>query len=537
MTNNDNGNGPDDFEHQDFNPTEEAAPRSGMRANLAEAWRSRPLFKLVVLMTAVAAVVAAAVGFFSSGSSSTNSRLVTPPTISGTPGGPSSPYMQQQTSLANQDRERRALETGGSALPTPMGQVTDAGALSANDRKADPLNDLKAEVERLRQEQKAQPQMQTPTQQVQQVQQAPKPPEQFDDTLAIAMQRQMSQLIEGWTPTGSKEVLVASADTLKALNTAETVTAKEAAAAKASAQANGLSSTPQAKILVTAGTVNYGELLTEANSDVPGPILAQIVSGPFAGARAVGSFQVSNGWADYLVLQFTLVSLKGKDYPISAVALDPNTTLGGMATEVDQRYFTRVVLPAAAGFLQGFGSALGTGGSSVTTNGTTTVVSQSREGYHQGLFQGLGSAASTTSQFFQEQANLIKPLVRVAAGTPIGIFFVTSVTDTTVQQQQALNAQNASSGIYPPGAGLNANPYAASTGANPYAAAGYGASAYGANPYATGATYPGTTVAGYGGAANAASGVPYPNYASQPGANSGYSIIPQNAGTTSYYGH
>jgi len=155
MTNNDNGQ--DEFEHQDFHPTEEAAPRTGMGANLAEAWRSRPLFKLVVLMTAVAAVVAAAVGFFSSGSSSTNSRLVTPPTISGTPGGPSSPYMQQQTNLANQDREQRALETGGSALPTPMGQVTDAGALTANDRKADPLNDLKAEVERLRQEQKTQP--------------------------------------------------------------------------------------------------------------------------------------------------------------------------------------------------------------------------------------------------------------------------------------------------------------------------------------------------------------------------------------------
>ena len=60
---------------------------------------------------------------------------------------------------------------------------------------------------------------------------------------------------------------------------------------------------------------------------------------------------------DYLVLQFTLVNFKGKDYPITAVALDPDTTLGGMATEVNQRYFTRVVLcRLPPDFLQGFGS-------------------------------------------------------------------------------------------------------------------------------------------------------------------------------------
>ncbi|MFY9288490.1 MAG: hypothetical protein WAO98_08305, partial [Alphaproteobacteria bacterium] len=74
MTNN------DDFDQSDFNTTEEIAGPRGMRSNLAEAWRSRPLFKLVVLMTAVAAIVAASVSFFSGGTpTSTNSRLPTPP--------------------------------------------------------------------------------------------------------------------------------------------------------------------------------------------------------------------------------------------------------------------------------------------------------------------------------------------------------------------------------------------------------------------------------------------------------------------------
>src|SRR6202021_599971 len=114
----------------------------------------------------------------------------------------------------------------------------------------------------------------------------------------------------------------------------------------------------QPKTIVPAGTVSYAQLLTEANSDVPGPILAQIMSGPLAGARAGGEFKTLD---DYLVLHFALVNFKGKDYQIDAIALDPDTTLGGMATDVDQRYFTRVILPAAAGFMQGLGSALAQG--------------------------------------------------------------------------------------------------------------------------------------------------------------------------------
>lgn len=523
MTNN------DDFDQPDYNPTEELAPpKSNARANLAEAWRTRPLFKLVVLMTAVAAIVAAGVSFFGGSSATKNaSRLPNPPSISSAPGGPTSPYMASETDLANRNREQQALESGGSAMPTPIGRSTDMGALSTNDpKKNDPLNELKAEIERLRQDQK-----QTQQQQVQQQQQLQQggpqkaqqqQQEQFDDSLATAMQRQMTQLMDSWTPPGVKEVLVKS----------DEKNGKGATGASGSTSTAASTTTnpaPPAKTILSAGTVSYAQLLTEANSDVPGPILAQIVSGPFSGARAVGQFQVANGYADYLVLQFTLVNFKGKDYPISAIALDPNTTLGGMATEVDQRYFTRVVLPAAAGFLQGFGQALGTGNSSTVTNGTSTIVQQSQEGYRQGLFQGLGQGAQTMSQFFQNQANLIKPLVRVAAGTPMGIFFVTSVQDQTVQQLQQQQSQNG----YNPAMGISGigGSYPGLSGYN-------GLGATGANPYMAGA-YPGTNVTGYGAPATTPN-VPYPNYANPVNTASPYSAFPTQGvpglGTT-YYTH
>ena len=41
------------------------------------------------------------------------------------------------------------------------------------------------------------------------------------------------------------------------------------------------------------------------------------------------------------------------------------------------------------------------------------------QGLQQGLFQGLSQAGQTMGQFFEDQANQTKPLVRVAAGTPI----------------------------------------------------------------------------------------------------------------------
>ena len=479
----------DDFEQPEFNHEEPPPPRRGIGSNLASAWRSQPLFKLFVLMVVVAAVVAVGVSFFSGSNSHSVASFVKPPELNEAPGGKASPYMKQQTELANSQRSQDALRSGGSALPTPIGQTGDAGDLNATARKDEQLTELKAEVDNMNKQ--VQQMKQAPPPQAQQQQQQQ---QQFDDSLAMAMQKQLNTLAESWTPKGVVRVPVTKVEDEKT---------KEAKA-EAAAAAAGSASSSRPKAVVPGGTVSYAQLLTEANSDVPGPILAQIVSGPLAGARAVGSFQVANGTADYLVLQFSTANLKGKDYALNAVALDPDTTLGGLATEVDQRYFTRLVLPAAAGFLQGFGSALYEGGSNFVENANTTIVTQGRQGVRQGAFYGLGQASQTASQFFQNQANLTKPLVRVAAGTPIGMFFVTTVVEP--QNQNDVSGIAGAQPTYP--VGYNGLP-AGYAPANGYAqAGGYGAG--GANPQ-IGGGYPGSTVSGYGG--NNPGNVPYPNYA------------------------
>ncbi len=499
----------DDFVEHEI-PLSEQGKSSGMASNLTEAWRTKPLFKFMVLLIAVFAVGVAAFNFLGGSDKQLDiAHLAHPPEMKEAPGGAVSPYMREQTELANKERTEQAAATGGSALPTPIGQTTDVGNFGASDKKDDQLNELRAETDMLRK--------QMAQQQVQQ-QQTNRQPEQFDNSLAEAMQRQMQQLLEGWTPKGIKAVTVVKPEDNK------NAVAADANAANGTTPATATGN-PAPKAIVNAGTVSYGQLMTEANSDVPGPILAQIVSGPLAGARAVGSFEVATGYEKYLVLKFTIADKKGKDYQISAVALDPDTTLGGMATEVDERYFTRVVLPAAAGFLEGMGQALGQGNTSITTNGTTSISQTSSNGFHQGIYQGMGQAAQTAAQFFQQQADVTKPLVRVASGTPIGIFFVTPVyepnADGSYGGPAALNPANAINpnginGGYPNGYG-NGYPNGNNSVPYPYPGSTNGYPSIGLN---NNNGYNGTTVNGYGGYGNGYgysnqqnvnTNVPYPN--------------------------
>jgi intracellular multiplication protein IcmE len=499
MTNNFGDNGHDDA-NDEFHEHElgmEDPKKIGMRGNLAEAWRTRPLFKLMVMIIALFAVCVAAFSFFGgAGSDSEFARLGRAPNLHEAPGGHTSPYMRAETNKANDERAKEALANGGSAIPTPIGQASDINPYGDQAKKDDELNVLKLELEKIKAQQQAeQVQTQQIKQQVQQPQtQQPKQAEQFDNSLAEAMQNQMKQMLDSWKSPHMTSVEVTKAADLKAEQD------KDAAAAQASATANTSSTQTPPQIIVNAGTVSYAQLLTEANSDVPGPIMAQIVSGPLTGARAIGGFQVSNGYEKYLVLKFSIADRKGKDYSINAIALDPSTTLGGMATEVDERYFVRVVLPAAAGFLQGLGQSLGQGNTSVVSDGTTTIATQTSAGFRTGMYTGLGDAAGTMGQFFQQQANVTKPLVRVAAGTPMGLFFVSSVVEPTSQGSAPVPQQQVQgNGGIPVSQGIGMSPYGNATPVGMQAISGYGATPA------------------------SSSGVPYPNYATS---GSSYNSMP-----------
>ena len=70
--------------------------------------------------------------------------------------------------------------------------------------------------------------------------------------------------------------------------------------------------------------------------------------------------------------------------------------------------------------------------STVTTSGasTTTTTSTQKSSSSDAMYAGIGEAADSISDFVDDEAAATKRLVRVAVGTPIGLFFVRSVRES-----------------------------------------------------------------------------------------------------------
>jgi intracellular multiplication protein IcmE len=190
--------------------------------------------------------------------------------------------------------------------------------------------------------------------------------------------------------------------------------------------------------LLPAATIEYGQLMIEANTDAPGPVLAMVVSGKLSGARLLGTFQKTD---DYLVLNFNqAVTKDGRALPIQAIALDPDSTLPGMVTEIDRKYFQRYILPAAADFISGVGEALAETQVSVTQTSSSTTTSSNDPDFDEAISQGISDAFDGISDAVKDSGRRTQPMLRIAAGTPVGILFTAPVLDQTTAEKAAEDA-------------------------------------------------------------------------------------------------
>ena len=181
------------------------------------------------------------------------------------------------------------------------------------------------------------------------------------------------------------------------------------------------------KPLIAPGDILYAQMLIEANSDVPSVVMAQILTGHFEGSKILGSFSRKD---ERLVINFNQIVKDGKSYPMSAVAVDPATSLPGLATEVDQRYFKRIVLPAAAKFIEGMTEAISESGTTNIVSGTTgeTVATETEDlDLREEAMKGVSEASEIVTELLLKEGDKTKILVRVEAGTPIGILFTEAV--------------------------------------------------------------------------------------------------------------
>jgi intracellular multiplication protein IcmE len=447
MTNNENDIDIDDPQDDDFELD------GGPKASFKEAWDNNPLMKIGAVVLG-AAVLFGAYMIFAPKEEGPQGKAVT--AIGGTDSVRTTPGtvedvdtdMRDRLTQQNQEQLQKSAAGGGSFIPLPIDSAkSDEINIPVQPQPAaeDPLRAWRqAAAARAQMDMGAAPDQDSPAEKEPDVIPMPTPvrPQQaalkMDPNMAKALAEQMRVIIAAQAPASSKVKQVTSKDSEYA------ILLKEEADIRASGGRLGMGGMPMAggmpadsgsltaaggkpepRVIAAAGTIAYAQLLNELNSDIPGPVLAHVLSGPFAGGRALGKYSVEQ---EYLVLEFSVIVKDAVGYTIKGIALDEKTTLAGHQTDIDRHYFRRVILPAAAKFLEGYASAAA---KTVTTSTTTPGggVSQQEEELDtkKELMKGVEEAAGEISSVLTEQAK--RPItVKVAKGTTFGILMLNTVT-------------------------------------------------------------------------------------------------------------
>ena len=99
----------------------------------------------------------------------------------------------------------------------------------------------------------------------------------------------------------------------------------------------------------------------------------------------------------------------------------------GVATGVDQHYLSRFILPAAAAFVQGLGSAIASSNSTAVIGALGGVTTTQHLNLNQELGVGAGVAASNIGSTLNAAAPK-GPTITLDANVPVSVMFLTNVT-------------------------------------------------------------------------------------------------------------
>ena len=151
--------------------------------------------------------------------------------------------------------------------------------------------------------------------------------------------------------------------------------------------------------------------------------MATIVSGPYKGGKLLGSLTYQK---EAVMLSFNILTLSSfpKSIPINVVAIDQDTARTGLSTETNNHYLYRYGAIFAAAFIQGYGQAFQTSGSTITSNGLSTQSSTPDLSPVGKFFVALGNVGQQFNSVAQQAFNT-PPTVHVASGTAVGLLFLT----------------------------------------------------------------------------------------------------------------
>ena len=182
---------------------------------------------------------------------------------------------------------------------------------------------------------------------------------------------------------------------------------------------------PHETVLVSAGHGIYARTINAVSSDdTSAPVVLEAESGPLAGDRMLGSFSETGNTRDRLVVHVNQITLaNGDQKSIDALVVAPDSMATEVATSVNEHYVSRILLPAAAAFVQGLGEAIGQSGSTVVASPLGGVTEFSHVNTAQGVAAGAGAAASTVGGILASNVPN-GPTVKLAADTDVGVLFL-----------------------------------------------------------------------------------------------------------------
>jgi intracellular multiplication protein IcmE len=178
------------------------------------------------------------------------------------------------------------------------------------------------------------------------------------------------------------------------------------------------------------GTIFYSRILGEVNSDTPGPVLAEVLQGPFVNSRLLGSFKSTpNG----VVLSFSTMTVPYKDEDgnpqtevmnIKAVAVDTTHLGTAIASDINNHMLLNLGMAFGTAFLQGLGMAAQESGSYAAMGPYGTTIANPVLSVPGEAMMAVGSGAATAGQIFQNIYGNKPPTITVNADTPFGLLFL-----------------------------------------------------------------------------------------------------------------
>lgn len=414
----------DDLDNQDFEDDafdEFDGSEEGGGGTLSDLIQSSPLVKVGVIFGAAALIFGTIILFGGEEEAVMTSQAPRAPDMTQAPGTEAaSPAYIDAIEDVNQSNLETAMREGESSIPIPIEPpVGRVEVVEEEESEEDPLQRWRRlQDERLQQEIESR-QVIAPTS-------LPEDNEQNEAVTAMAeaMQQQMQSVLERQNEFKVNSISITSPDFLEEDEGAE----EGSEDGQGGLSEGGVEEEDAPEIVVIpAGEIEYAQIITQANSDIPGPVLGQIVSGPLSGSRILGEFSVEN---DLISLQFnTVVVVDGISHDIDTIAIDPATTLPGMATSVNHRYLRRIVLPAAAAFIEGAAEAVAeTGRTSVSVRGDVVAEETEETDLKEQIATGIEEAGAQLGEIIEEMNEDVEPLVIIDAGTPMGLLFLQPMT-------------------------------------------------------------------------------------------------------------